>query len=179
MMLHSALLEIVGPEASASMLSQFSVRNSWPLAELRTQIMERFGARSGVGLLWRIGRSYFRDYLTNLEETSELLQPEQRFLPFKRKASEGLVILAKMFSEIDSQRVTTSTKDGIYYWRIESCLECMGNDFDPSMCSFYLGFAQEFLAWIGSGKAFLVDEVECISRGAGACLIQIDPTPVE
>jgi predicted hydrocarbon binding protein len=84
-----------------------------------------------------------------------------------------------MFSKLHSQRITTSTKDDIHYWRIESCVECQGAHMDPGMCSFYLGFAQEFLAWIGSGKAFLVDEVECISRGANACLIEIDLTPVE
>jgi len=179
MMLHSALMEITGQEASASMLSQLSEPNSWPLAELRAHLMERYGARSGAGLLWRIGRTYFREYLTSLEEDNALIQQDQRFLPFKRKAAEGLIILGAMLSEIHSQRITTSTKDGIHYWRIESCLECQSGHVDPGMCSFYLGFAQEFLAWIGGGKTFLVDELECISRGAQACLIVIDPTPIE
>ncbi len=105
MMLHSALMEIVGPEASASMLSQLSEPNSWPLAKLRAHLMDRYGARSGAGLLWRIGRTYFREYLTNLEDDCGLLQAEQRYLPFKRKAAEGLAILGKMFSEIGSQRI--------------------------------------------------------------------------
>ncbi len=123
--------------------------------------------------------SFFREYLFSLKDGLGLMLPDLRFLPFKRKAQAGLAILAEEFSGLDHQQVTTLIRDDSYFWQIENCLDCNDPVIQNTICSFYLGFLQEYLAWIGSGRAFVVDEKECISRGANACLIRIDPEPVE
>ncbi len=178
-LVRASLLEIVGEEDSKPLLAHLSVDVLWSLAELRVKLADRYGNVSASGLMWQIGRSFFREYLVNLKDGDGLLLPDLRFLPFRRKAQAGLAILAREFSGVDQQQVTASSRGGLYLWRIENCLDCNHPRIKDNDCSFYLGFLQEYLAWIGGGRAYIVEEKECISRGANACLISINLDPVE
>jgi len=177
-LLQTCLVEIMGETNTDWVDSIFENPNSL-LRLIRQRITAIHGVTGASGILWRVGRAFFREYLLLLDEDSEILRPDQRFLPFRRKVESGLAILAETFSGMESQQIHATNDDEILYWRIESCLDCSGRNGDSGICSFYLGLVQEYLSWTGGGKAYLVDEVECISRGAAACILRVDPRPVE
>jgi predicted hydrocarbon binding protein len=177
-LLQTCLVEVMG-ETNTGWVDSLPDNSSSLLAVSRQRITAIHGLNGAAGILWRVGRAFFREYLLQLEDNREILRSDQRFLPFRRKVESGLAILAESFSGIGSQQIHAASEDGMLFWRIESCLDCMGRIDDSGICSFYLGLVQEYLSWTGGGKAFLVEEMECKSRGAAACILRIDPRPVE
>lgn len=176
-LLRIALAEILGKAQSGWMDSLEDGPDL--LFRIQQALQSHYGADGANGILWRVGRSFYREYLLQLDDGQGILRSDLRFLPFRKKIHAGLAILAETFSGIDGQHIEVTWKDGRYFWRIQECIQCRNQTDTQWKCSFFLGLVQEYISWIGGGKSFLVDEEECISRGAATCILRIDPRPVE
>ena len=147
------------------------------LEQFQNSLIQAHGILSARGILVRCGRAAFYTLLKNQGPGQGLLSKDFRFLPARKKISQGLVYLAESLSEIYAAQVSTSENDEAWWLRGRDCPFCQTT---PSLsCYFTIGILQEFMQWATAGRIYRVTEVSCPTRGAEACEIRIDRQPLE
>lgn len=154
----------------------FSWANAGPLL---WQMEKTYGVAGARGLAQRIGRAGFKYWINHFGDQAGVHTPEFRLLPAPRRIATGLSILAQVLgAECDD---TISIIDGELYWlwRSERCPVCQDHTSPDPCCYLVVGLLQEFTAWAGGGRFYMVTETACRSNGEPVCEYRIDKKPLD
>ena len=149
------------------------------LANFQNKLEDCLDDRSARGILARAGRAAFHPFLVMFGEKFGWFKPEYNLLTPRKRLKGGLELLAQNLYPRQGNPVTISNTEKAWFWRDPDCPWCSGRISDGHSCTFTNGFLQEFTYWAGSGKTFLVREVECLADGSQACIYQIDKKPIK
>ena len=139
---------------------------------------QAYGPRGGRGLALRIGRACFKYGLREYGSMLGITEAAFRMLPLSTKLHTGAKAFAELFNKQTDQRVRIEEKETQILWHIEQCPLCWQRKAEEPVCHLAVGLLQESLYWLSGGKVFNVEETDCIARGAPACTIVIDTTPI-
>ncbi|MBI5839152.1 MAG: 4-vinyl reductase [Chloroflexi bacterium] len=139
---------------------------------------QAYGPRGGRGLALRIGRACFKYGLREYGSMLGITEAAFRMLPLSTKLHTGAKAFAELFNKQTDQRVRIEEKETQILWHIEQCPLCWQRKAEEPVCHLAVGLLQESLYWLSGGKVFNVEETDCIARGAPACTIVIDKTPI-
>jgi predicted hydrocarbon binding protein len=145
---------------------------------IQTALEQQYGTKCGQGLSLRIGRAFFNLTLRELGPQVGLSSLAFRLLPLKKKVKAGLESLAEIFNRYSDQYVSVS-ENGNLYWIVEQCPVCWGKRTVHKNCSLTIGFLQEAMYWITSGRQFHIEEQQCQALGDPTCTFSIDKKPIE
>jgi hypothetical protein len=147
------------------------------LEQFQYALIHVYGIRGAQGILLRTGRAAFYTLLKNQGPAQALLSTDFRFLPARKKISQGIAYLAESLSEIYSALISTSESDEAWWLRVWDCVLCQTT---PTLsCYFTIGILQEFMQWATAGRIFCVKEVSSSTEEAKLCEIRIDRYPLE
>lgn len=166
-----SLIEVVGEEAFQEIKNAAGSESLFPLAEWYGAAVERFGANAAAGIFHRAGRGGFVLLLIQWGEEAGFSKNEFKLLPMQKKILTGLGLLGEVFSFVDGQKVAASGDEAYFYWRVKGST--------GSGCRYYSGLLQEYMAWLGGGKVFWVEEIDCVHDGAEECVFRISKKPLE
>jgi hypothetical protein len=166
-----SLIEVVGEEAFQEIKTAAGSESLFPLAEWYIAAVERFGANAAAGIFHRAGRGGFGLLLIQWGEEAGFSKNDFKLLPMQKKILTGLSLLGKVFTFADGQSVSAAGDEAYFYWRV--------NGSTGSGCRYYAGLLQEYMAWLGGGKVFWVEETACIHDGAEECVFRISKKPLD
>lgn len=170
-MLTRSLIEVVGEAAFQEIQSAAGSESLFPLAEWYTAMAEKFGANAAAGIFHRAGRGGFALLLIQWGEEAGFTKSEFKLLPMQKKILTGLELLGRTFSFEAGQSVRVDCDESYFYWRMSG--------FTGSGCRYYAGLLQEYMAWLGGGKVFWVEEMECAGSGGSECVFRISKKALE
>lgn len=87
----------------------------------------------------------------------------------------GLNKLGEVFSALPDQQVVIRDEGGSYLWQVNACAGCRTG----RGCQFFAGMLQEYMAWLGGGKVYLVDQITCCTEPNGICQFRLQGTPLD
>ncbi len=183
--IHKVLIEgvkeIVGPQDTRDLFLDFAPKtHGFPtLAEFHNVLNEYYGPRGGQGIALRVGRAAFQHGIRRWGEVTGLSGTSYRLLPFGRRISTGLVLIATVFSEASHTEVSVSEDEEHWFWQVEHCPACDTQPAEGPMCYLLVGLLQAFMTWAANSRVYHVQEIGCAGAGAPACLFQIDKIAVE
>lgn len=169
-MLTRSLIEVVGEEAFQEIQSAAGSESLFPLAEWYTAAVGKFGANAAAGIFHRAGRGGFALLLIQWGDEAGFSKNEFKLLPMQKKILTGLNLLGSVFS-FGGQKVDASVDETHFIWRVSASA--------GSGCRYYAGLLQEYMAWLGGGKVFWVEEIECTGSGAPECVFRISKKPLD
>ena len=149
------------------------------LSAVATALEEMYGKRGGRGILLRAGRAAFKYVLRSYGDSLSLLDLNYRLLPAPVRFKTGLDVLAHLFSDLGRTSIAVIETSEAWFWRIERCPFCFQIQSNEPVCTFLVGFLQEFFTWASGGKVYHVQETECLAMGKTACVIRVDVRPLE
>ena len=174
--LRNAVIEIVGEKQAAELYnSQFSPNPT--IGELHSRLGEMLGNPSALGVERRIGQAGFRYFLGQMGDELGLFLPTLKLLPTRQKTIKGFGILTDFYQNVNSEKVIFTETDVEYRLIIKKEAENYSKQYHG--CHFLMGFIQEYMAWVGSGRNFLVMESECRSNGHNSCIYNINKIPFD
>lgn len=155
----------------------FSEGELFPLEQAQAASAALYGEQSTAGILYRVGRAAFSNLLMNIGVEAGYTDAGFKLLPLKKKTLCGLELLAKVFEAVPDQSILVESNMDCYLWKVafngdRSRQHILG-------CTFFNGLLQEYMAWMGSGKVFLVDEIACQADGAEACIFHINKVAID
>jgi predicted hydrocarbon binding protein len=149
------------------------------LSAIQTALEAMYGKRGGRGITLRAGRAAFKYVLRAYGPWLNLLDLNYRLLPAPVRFKTGLDVLAKLFSDMGKTSIAVVESTDAWFWRIERCPFCWQIKSNEPVCTFLVGFLQEFFTWASGGKVYHVRETECLAMGKTACVIKVDIRPLE
>jgi len=149
------------------------------LSAIQTALEAMYGKRGGRGITLRAGRAAFKYVLRAYGSWLNLLDLNYRLLPAPVRFKTGLDVLANLFSEMGKTTIAVVESADAWFWRIERCPFCFQIKSNEPVCTFLVGFLQEFFTWASGGKVYHVQEIECLAMGKTACIIKVDVRPLE
>lgn len=185
--------EVLGQEGVDSVLkiaSLGSFSDSYPesrsdgtisfgtISKLLESLETAMGPRAGRGTALRAGRASFQYGLREYGAVLGITETAFRLLPLHTKLQTGVRAFADLLNKQTDQRVRVEERDGNLFWNTERCPLCWERRAQEPLCHMAVGFLQESLYWLSSGKIFNVEEVACIAQGDPACSILIYQTPI-
>jgi hypothetical protein len=174
--LRNSILEILGEKQAAELFnSQFSPNPN--IAETHSRLVEMLGNPSALGVEQRIGQAGFRYFLAQMGYELGLFLPSLKLLPTEQKTIKGFSILTDFYQKVNNEKVVFTETDLEYHLIITKETENTLKQYHG--CRFLIGFIQEYMAWVGSGRIFLVVESECRSNGHKNCIYNINKMPFE
>ena len=174
--LRNAVIEIVGEKQAAELYnSQFSPNPT--IGELHSRLGEMLGNPSALGVERRIGQAGFRYFLGQMGDELGLFLPTLKLLPTRQKTIKGFGILTDFYQNVNNEKVIFTETDVEYRLIIKKEGENYSKQYHG--CHFLMGFIQEYMAWVGSGRIFLVMESECRSNGHNSCIYNISKIPFD
>jgi hypothetical protein len=135
---------------------------------------DKFGAKGADGILFCLGRSTFTRLLIWMGEEAGFSQKEFKLLPLRKKIPAGMRNLARVFCEGQPEQIEVRSQDQMYEWVMSGA-----GSHVQSGCMFFRGLLQEYMAWMCSGKVFIVEEVTCRKGGAAECCFRIPANSIE
>lgn len=166
---------MVGEQVFDELKAAANCDEPFPVGEWYAAAVERFGANAAAGIFHRAGRGGFALLLVQLGEQAGFTRPDFKLLPMQRKILTGLDLLGALLSSAGGQVITVDSDASYYYWRVTGCWHCT----EQPGCRYYAGLLQEYMAWLGGGKVFWAEEVECTAHGQPACLFRISKKPLD
>jgi predicted hydrocarbon binding protein len=157
------------------MQRQFSFAS---VSRVQSALEKVYGEQYGQGLGVRCGRVIFNHVLRDFGPQVGLTDLDFRLLPMGKKISASLDMLADTFNRFTDQRVRFIERDNLF-WEIQRCPLCWQRITSAPSCALAIGFLQEAMYWVSSGRHYRVEETECIAAGSLVCVIQIDKHPIE
>lgn len=144
------------------------------MAAITDKLVVRFGDKAAAGILFRVGRSCFTQIIKDLGERVGFTRTEFKILPLKRKIPRGLELLAEVFQQINGNQIHIQEDPQFIFW------ERTASEVEPvPVCTFYTGLLQEYMAWMGSGRVYLVDENACRFQGGSSCIHRIHKLAID
>lgn len=174
--MRNSILEILGEKQAAELFnSQFSPNPN--IGEIHSRLGEMLGNPSALGVEQRIGQAGFRYFLAQMGYELGLFLPTLKLLPTRQKAIKGFGILADFYQKMNNEEVVFTETDVEYRLSIKKGTDNYSKQYHG--CHFLIGFIQEYMAWVGSGRIFLVKESECRSNGHKNCIYNINKVPFD
>jgi predicted hydrocarbon binding protein len=149
------------------------------ISAIESALEEMYGKRGGRGIALRAGRAAFKYVLRAYGASLSLLDLNYRLLPAPVRFRTGLDMLARLFSELGRTPIAVVESADAWFWRIERCPFCWQIKSNEPVCTFLVGFLQEFFTWASGGKVYHVQETECLAMGKTACVIRVEVRPLE
>jgi predicted hydrocarbon binding protein len=150
------------------------------VSALNLALEEMYGPRGGRGLALRVGRATFDDALKNFGALAGAGDLAFKVLPLEAKLRIGVPAMAKIFSQMSDQIVTTEEQANEIVYTIHRCPVCWGRSGETKpVCFIATGLLQAGLKWVSGGKEFRVNESKCHSNGDEVCEFLIQKQPVE
>jgi hypothetical protein len=175
--LQIALVEILGETQTQYLLDQ-NKETRISLTRLHQRLEEVYSNPSGKGIEHRVGQACFRYFLQRMGSEMGFFQSTFKLLPIKQKVLTGLNAMSGVGSRIFNEKIQFNEKDSSYQLQIGG-----KKPFDRPVgyygCDFVVGFIKEFMAWVGNGKVYEVNEKECRSKGHDHCIYQISKVPLD
>jgi bacteriochlorophyll 4-vinyl reductase len=186
-----SLTEIIGKAGLAAALELAWVCQ-FPLSESRfqtgsdtdfhpmTRALETlYGSQVGAGIAYRAGRVSFKYFLAVFGAKLGFSDLDFRLLPLNKRKMEGLFRISKeMFTAYGMESTIRDEKTWIAV-EIQNCVECKGEKSLHPSCHFVAGFLQEYLAWMGGGRFFAVQETTCRANGGSSCTFELSKQPLD
>lgn len=173
--LWTALVEILG-ENEAGSLKGLRERSSISLTELHQQLNTKFDHPCCNGIEQRIGQACFRIFVKRMGGDVGFFESTFKLLPFKRKVSTGLGLLAEIYQVNFKEAARFNEEDSGYKLMIGNP---KGINRQYYGCDLIQGFLREYMSWAGSGKVYELNEIECRQNGHEVCIYQIGKVPLE
>lgn len=151
---------------------------------LCTELLTFFG-RAGRGGLVRIGRKSSQLAVKKQLDMLGLSKfvAASKMLPAGLKLKTGLEFNVAMFGSLYQQNggdwhAHIEDHGGTWAYVVESCGLCVDRAADATICHVFTGTLQESIVWLME-KEYDVQEVQCRSMGAPACVWEISKQPKE
>lgn len=172
LILRQSLLEILGEKELAGLWTQEIDSEIFPIRRVYTRLKEMYGLKSADGILFSLGRNGFAQLLLQYGEQAGFGHKEFKLLPIHTKIPTGMEKLAQLFRQVLSDQIEVHNQEGICSW-------IMKGESKDSPCQYFRGLLQEYMAWLCSGKVFVVDETTCRERGYPECCFRIPEKSIE
>lgn len=175
--LHLALIEILGEKQTQEFLGQGG-STAIPLANLHEQLKKAYGISSSKGIEHRVGEACFRHFLKNLGVEMGFFTSDFKLFPINKKVMNGINTLSEIYRRNFNDTIQLMDVGPTYQLKV-------GNNHSPmdqtayNGCDIMAGFIKEFMAWVGNGKVYEVNEKECRGKGNGYCIISIGKVPLD
>jgi predicted hydrocarbon binding protein len=176
--LEHSLMEVLGDRDYHLLTAHISENLPFPLAECYHLAIRMYGGKSAAGIFHRAGRAGFCRLIMNLGVEAGLVENEYKLLPMRKKVIRGLNLLASVFELVPGQEIQVENSGDYFYWKVSGCTHCQTTT-PVDGCSYYIGLLQEYMAWLGSGRVYWVDEIECRSTRDSQCVFRINQSPIE
>jgi predicted hydrocarbon binding protein len=174
--LRNSIIEIIGEKQAAELYNtQFS--SDPTIEEIHSRLEEMLGNPSALGVEQRIGQAGFRYFLAQMGYELGFFLPKLKLLPTRQKAIKGFGLLMDFYQKVDNEKVVFTETDEEYHLEITKGTENTSKQYHG--CHFLIGFIQEYMAWVGSGRIFQVKESECRSNGHNSCIYNISKVPFD
>ena len=174
--LRNSVIEILGEKQAAELYnSQFSPNPT--IGEIHSRLGEMLGNLSALGVERRIGQAGFRYFLGQMGDELGLFLPTLKLLPTRQKTIKGFGILTDFYQNVNNEKVVFTETDAEYRLIIKKEADKYSKQYHG--CHFLMGFIQEYMVWVGSGRNFLVMESECRSNGHNSCIYNISKIPFD
>jgi predicted hydrocarbon binding protein len=192
--LFQAMLEIIGSREVDIVLHKAKLPNQMGLlfspggekslnfnqvSQIQAALENLHGSLGGLGLALRSGRACFKYGLREYGSLLGMNDLDFRLQPLQVKLKMGFEKLAEALSSLGDQRVRLVENSNELLWIMERCPVCWGRSADSPICHLVVGFLQEALYWLSSGKTFFVDEITCIAKGDATCTFRFDKKPLD
>lgn len=150
---------------------------------LLTGLLSAYG-RAGKNILMRVGRQSAK---YGIEQQGALFGlaalAAVRLLPMPTQIKMGLENMQGGFRKVSQSvgqdmRLRIEDRGGKWAYVAEDCPMCAGKHADEHICMAFTGILMESALWL-TGKEIAVEEVECRSMGAPACVWEVSKTPKE
>jgi predicted hydrocarbon binding protein len=138
-----------------------------------------YGRQGGQGVALRAGRIAAHLIYRKYGEEMGIKNTNFRLQPMMVRIGSGLKRLAVTLSGLLSNRIETHVDDVALFWIVSTCPICYQRQTEAKSCHFLVGMLQEFMSMISIGKVFNVEEIDCQSMGATACVFRIDKQALE
>jgi predicted hydrocarbon binding protein len=147
------------------------------IGRLQAAMEAYYGKHGGQGAALRIGRVCFQTGRRMYSPQLSLGSLAFRLMPLQTRLQVGANRLAEIFNQQTDQKIHLEFKDEVILWKTNNCPLCWERQTESPACHLTVGFLQEALDWISSGKYFSVNEISCMANGASACTIAIHRMP--
>jgi hypothetical protein len=175
-----AVLHVSGLDAYAETLPPDSHDVDIPgehFAALFNGIITMYGEGPARGLFRRWGTAFATTAIKR-RPSAALLKPFLRVLPLQRRVR---TILDAVIGEANQARGvplhTLQAATDHYTITFRDCLYCDGLHPTEPICYAIVGTLETVLKW-GTGRDFIVNEVQCHARGADACVFKVSKQPL-
>ncbi len=148
------------------------------ISRLQAAMETYYGKHGGQGVAMRIGRTCFQTSRRVYARQLSLGDLAFRLMPLQTRLQVGANRLAEIFNQQTDQQIHLEFKDEVILWKTKNCPLCWQRQTESPSCHLTVGFLQEALDWVSSGKYFSVNEISCMANGASACTIVINRNPM-
>lgn len=148
------------------------------IAKLNQGLFEFFGPRGGRRLALQIGGNFFQHGLPEIGGLAGVTDLAQRSLPLQIKLRDGLMSIARMFSQTSDQNTWLVEQQPQFLYYVDPCPICWEQISPSPLCFITTGFLQEALLWLSGGQTFRVQQTACRGMGDAECIFRIDRDPV-
>ena len=175
--LYLALIEILGEKQTQDLLGQ-DASHLISLSNLHEKLIKTFGCSSSKGIEHRVGQSCFRHFLKRMGSEMGFFQSAFKLFPIKKKILTGFHTMSEVYGRNFNDRIQFTDSGVTYQLKV-------GNDQSLPVqplcngCDLMTGFIKEFMAWVGNGKVYEVNECECRMEGYGYCIFNIGKVPLD
>jgi hypothetical protein len=176
LIVRNSILEILG-EKQAAELHNFQNSLNPDIEEIHLKLGDMLGKVSAIGIEQRIGQAGFRYFLAQLGSELGFFLPTLKLLPTRQKTIKGFGILSDFYRRVNNEEVEFTETGADYQLKMQK--EADNDTKQYFGCHFLIGFIQEYMAWVGNGKFFLVFESECRSNGYINCIYNISKIPFD
>ncbi len=149
------------------------------MAKLNQGLLELFGPRGGRRLALKTGSRFFRLGLVEIGGLAGVTDLARRALPLQTKLREGLVSVARLFSQTSDQTTWVVEEAMQFSYHVDPCPVCWEQTSASPICFITTGFLEEALLWLSAGQEFRVQQTACRAMGEAACVFRIDCDPVK
>jgi len=139
---------------------------------------EMYGPRGGRVLALRAGKICFDGFLKSFIDAAGAEKLLSDNIPLNVKMSQGMPVMAKIFSETSDQLTTVVEKEDHFISIVHCCPVCYGRHTEKPACSMALGLIQASLNWVSGGKEFSVVQRTAKSVGDETCSFEISKEPI-
>ena len=149
------------------------------VAKLNQGLSELYGPRGGRRLAIQVGRGFLTRGLREFGALAGIDDLARRKTPAQIKLRDGLMVVARLFSQISDQKAWLEEQDMQFNYHVEQCPVCWGRTADKPICFFTVGFLQEVLYLLSDGYDFRVQQTSCTAMGDSSCVFRIDREPIK
>lgn len=138
-----------------------------------------YGIRGSQGVMQRCGRACFKYFLIQHGQELGLNSLSFRLQPSQKRMQMGLIKLAEYFSSGHDLTIEQTVDERSWNWRIQNFDNKTITQANTNIAHFLKGFLQDYLAWVGNGKHYIIAQIKSSTSGTDEFMIRIDKKSVE